>query len=47
MTPPTLPTQTTLASRVDGRPPAPVWTYNDYWGTQVTVSTSRTRTTTW
>jgi len=38
MTPLTLPTQTTLESRVIVGPGAiPVWSYNDYWGTQVSV----------
>lgn len=38
MTPLTLPTQTTLESRVTVGPGAvPVWSYNDYWGTQVSV----------
>jgi transglutaminase-like putative cysteine protease len=38
MTPLTLPTQTTLDSRVTVGPGAvPVWTYNDYWGTYVSV----------
>ncbi len=37
MTPLTLPTQTTLESRVTAGPGAPVWTYNDYWGTYVSV----------
>ncbi|MBB5136512.1 transglutaminase-like putative cysteine protease [Thermocatellispora tengchongensis] len=29
--------QTTLASRIMVRPPVPVWTYRDYWGTTVSV----------
>ena len=33
----TLPTQTTLESRVTAGPGVPVWTYNDYWGTYVSV----------
>lgn len=38
MTPLTLPTQTTLEARVHVGPGAvPTWTYNDYWGTYVTV----------
>jgi transglutaminase-like putative cysteine protease len=37
MTPPTLPTQITLASRVTAGPGVPVWTYRDYWGTYVSV----------
>jgi transglutaminase-like putative cysteine protease/DNA-binding MarR family transcriptional regulator len=37
MTPLTLPTQTTLDARVTAGPDAPVWTYNDYWGTYVSV----------
>jgi transglutaminase-like putative cysteine protease len=37
MTPLTLPTQTTLESRVTAGPGAPVWTYSDYWGTFVSV----------
>ena len=37
MTPLTLPTQTTLESRVTAGPGVPVWTYNDYWGTHVSV----------
>jgi transglutaminase-like putative cysteine protease len=38
MTPLTLPTQTTLESRVTVGPGAvPVWSYNDYWGSYVTV----------
>jgi transglutaminase-like putative cysteine protease len=38
MTPLTLPTQTTLDSRVMVGPGAvPVWSYNDYWGTYVSV----------
>jgi transglutaminase-like putative cysteine protease len=37
MTPMTLPTQTTLESRVTVGPGVPVWTYNDYWGTYVSV----------
>jgi len=37
MTPLTLPTQTTLDARVMAGPGVPVWTYNDYWGTYVSV----------
>ena len=37
MTPLTLPTQMTLESRVTAGPGVPVWTYNDYWGTFVSV----------
>jgi transglutaminase-like putative cysteine protease len=38
MTPLTLPTQTTLESRIVVGPGAiPVWTYGDYWGSQVSV----------
>ena len=37
MTPLTLPTQTTHQARVMVGPGVPVWTYNDYWGTYVTV----------
>ncbi len=37
MTPMTLPTQITLESRVTVGPGVPVWTYNDYWGTFVSV----------
>ena len=38
MTPLTLPSQTTLESRVLVGPGAiPVWSYNDYWGTYVSV----------
>jgi transglutaminase-like putative cysteine protease len=37
MTPLTLPTQITLESRVAAGPGVPVWTYNDYWGTFVSV----------
>ena len=37
MTPLTLPTQTTLESRVTVGPGVPVWTYSDYWGTYVSV----------
>ncbi|MFE9427365.1 transglutaminase domain-containing protein [Kitasatospora sp. NPDC006697] len=37
MTPLTLPTQTVLDSRVVVTPGAAMWTYWDYWGTQVTV----------
>jgi transglutaminase-like putative cysteine protease len=38
MTPMTLPTQTTLESRVTVGPGAvPVWAYIDYWGTHVSV----------
>jgi transglutaminase-like putative cysteine protease len=37
MTPLTLPTQTTLESRVTVGGGVPVWTYVDYWGTFVSV----------
>ncbi len=37
MTPLTLPTQITLESRVTAGPGVPVWMYNDYWGTYVSV----------
>jgi transglutaminase-like putative cysteine protease len=38
MTPMTLPTQTTLESRVTAGPGSvPVWTYSDYWGSFVSV----------
>ena len=37
MTPLTLPTQITLESRVTAGSGVPVWTYNDYWGTFVSV----------
>jgi transglutaminase-like putative cysteine protease len=37
MTPLTLPSQITLESRVTAGPGVPVWTYNDYWGTLVSV----------
>jgi len=38
MTPLTLPTQTTLESRVTAGPGSvPVWTYSDYWGSYVSV----------
>jgi transglutaminase-like putative cysteine protease len=37
MTPMTLPSQMTLESRVTAGPGVPVWTYNDYWGTLVSV----------
>jgi len=37
MTPLTLPTQVTLESQVLAGPGVPVWTYNDYWGTFVSV----------
>jgi transglutaminase-like putative cysteine protease len=37
MTPLTLPTQTTLESRVTVGSGVPVWTYSDYWGTYVSV----------
>ena len=37
MTPLTLPTQTTLESRVTAGAGVPVWTYVDYWGTNVSV----------
>ena len=37
MTPLTLPTQITLESRVTAGQGVPVWTYNDYWGTFVSV----------
>jgi len=35
MTPLTLPGQTVLDARVTAVPRAPVWTYDDYWGTRV------------
>ena len=37
MTPLTTPTQMTLESRVTAGPGVPVWTYNDYWGSFVSV----------
>jgi transglutaminase-like putative cysteine protease len=37
MSPLTLPSQITLESRVTAGPGVPVWTYNDYWGTFVSV----------
>jgi transglutaminase-like putative cysteine protease len=37
MTPLTLPTQTTLESRVTAGAGVPVWAYVDYWGTVVSV----------
>jgi transglutaminase-like putative cysteine protease len=37
MTPLTLPSQMTLDSRVTAGAGVPVWTYNDYWGTFVSV----------
>ncbi len=37
LTPPTLLTQTTLESRIEIEPPAPVYRYHDYWGTQVSA----------
>ena len=37
MTPLTLPSQVTLEARVTAGSGAPVWTYNDYWGTYVSV----------
>ena len=37
MTPLTLPTQITPEARVTAGPGVPVWTYNDYWGTFVSV----------
>jgi len=37
MTPLTLPSQMTLESRVTAGAGVPVWTYNDYWGTFVSV----------
>ncbi|HVT67144.1 MAG TPA: transglutaminase family protein [Trebonia sp.] len=37
MTPLTTPSQMTLESRVTAGPGVPVWTYNDYWGTFVSV----------
>jgi len=37
MTPLMLSTQRTLESRVTAGPGVPVWTYNDYWGTCVSV----------
>ncbi len=35
MTPLTLPAQTVLGSRMSLGTPAPIWTYQDYWGTTV------------
>ena len=37
MTPLTLPSQITQEARVTAGPGVPVWTYNDYWGTFVSV----------
>ena len=37
LTPPTLPSQTTLESRIEIEPTAPVYRYHDYWGTQVSA----------
>src|SRR5215470_11915287 len=37
MTPLTLPSQITHEARVSAGPGVPVWTYNDYWGTYVSV----------
>ena len=37
MTPLTLPSQMTLEARVTAGPGVPVWTYNDYWGSFVSV----------
>jgi transglutaminase-like putative cysteine protease len=37
MTPLTLPSQLTHDARVTAGPGVPVWTYNDYWGTYVSV----------
>lgn len=37
LTPPTLPTQTTLDSRLEVEPAAPIYRYHDYWGTQVSA----------
>ena len=37
MSPPTLPRQTTLASRLTTDSQAPIWSYRDYWGTQVSA----------
>jgi transglutaminase-like putative cysteine protease len=37
MTPLTTPSQMTLDSRVSAGPGVPVWTYNDYWGSFVSV----------
>jgi transglutaminase-like putative cysteine protease len=37
LTPPTLPTQTTLESRVDIEPQTPLYRYHDYWATQVSA----------
>ena len=37
LTPPTLLTQTTLESRIEIEPPAPVYRYHDYWGTHVSA----------
>ena len=46
MTPLTLPSQTALETRVSVGNGTPVWAYRDYWGTVVSSSTSRPRTTT-
>jgi transglutaminase-like putative cysteine protease len=37
LTPPTLPSQTTLESRIEIEPTAPLYRYHDYWGTQVSA----------
>ncbi|HZV24710.1 MAG TPA: transglutaminase N-terminal domain-containing protein, partial [Acidothermaceae bacterium] len=37
LTPPTLLTQTTLESRVEIEPAAPLYRYHDYWGTHVSA----------
>jgi transglutaminase-like putative cysteine protease len=37
LTPPTLLTQTTLESRIEIEPPAPIYRYHDYWATQVSA----------
>jgi transglutaminase-like putative cysteine protease len=35
MTPPTLPRQSVLQTEVSTDAPTPIWTYGDYWGTEV------------
>jgi transglutaminase-like putative cysteine protease len=37
LTPPTLPTQTTLESRITIEPATPMYRYHDYWGTHVSA----------
>jgi transglutaminase-like putative cysteine protease len=37
MSPPTLPRQTTLSARLTTDSQAPIWSYRDYWGTQVSA----------